>query len=299
MAYIPTIKEFEAEVLKACIAQLKAMGHESKTMAAAARRVTMTFVAAVNAAKKPEALLSCSYDSMVNCVMMTAVTGLRPGGASQLVYLVPQSGEMQWRISHRGLAALAWDAGFHLMGVPVHKDDEYREVTGEILEHRRTGHDIKTLDDIAGVYVVIKKVTETGVFVIATPFMTIYEIKRAKAVSRYGNVWRDWPAAMASKTAIKWAVARATVPIRSDEMSAAITEDNRNEGYLDREGAPKTTPTPEPRQIEAPPEDLTPDFTAENDRLNSREKVSRDEADDEIRHTEKSNARGMGTAEPF
>lgn len=186
---------------------------------AAAARVALAFSAAARAAKSPEALYRCSRASIVAAVAMSALTNLMPGGPAPSVWLVPKGDELQWWLSHRGIAALALRAGFQIVATPVHKDDAVRIEFGEVLAHepdpdRWPG----SLDELRGVYVTIRRVADGAT--LGRPWMPIAAIRRR--ASSGGPVWKSWPIEQAQKTAIKWCHARGYVPIESAELQMAL-----------------------------------------------------------------------------
>lgn len=200
----------------------------------AAHTITMAMLSAMRTAKNPRAFLDVTMPSIASSVATSYDTGLYPGGPNPTVYLVPQAPrkgeqpELQWRITHRGLAILAQRAGFAVMAVPVHREDALTVSFGEAVDHQASPDAWPaSLDDIVGVIVVVRRVSD-GV-TIARSWMPIAAIIQRKNKGRDGSVWNEWPVEMAQKTAIKWAFSRGYVPLDSPEVRAAMEADVRGD----------------------------------------------------------------------
>jgi recombinational DNA repair protein RecT len=193
----------------------------------AGARVAMAYRAAVQSAKDPAALRNCTRESVLNAVAQSAITNLMPGGAYPMCWLVPKGGELQWWISHRGIAALALRAGYHLMPTPVAVEDEVRIEFGEVVAHERDPEAWPDgVDDLIGVYVTIKRVSDRAVF--ARPWMPMQAIKKRQAMAQTQGVWNKWGVAQSQKTALKWVMARGYVPIEA-ELQMALAAEPRQE----------------------------------------------------------------------
>lgn len=191
---------------------------------AAGARVAMAFSAAARSAKKPETLYDCSRASIVACIAMSALTGLMPGGPNPSVYLVPKGGELQWWLTHRGISALALRAGWQVIAIPVHKDDEVEVQFGEVVRHEPDPDKwADSLDDLRGCYVTIRRLSD-GVS-LGRPWMPIVAIKKRAKKAQSQDVWREWAVEQAQKTVIKWAMARGYLPIESAELAEAMSVD--------------------------------------------------------------------------
>jgi len=207
----------------------------SRQMAAAAQtpegrtaisRVTSAFLSAIVTAKKPAALADIAQsrpESIAACVALSMQTRLYPGGPNADVYLVPQSGELQWRITHRGLCKIAARAGYSIMAVPVSIHDRVVISVGELVEHEQDPDSaLSSLSDLLGVAVVIRRL-DTGA-VIARPWVrrAIIEARRAKSAMGNAGPWKDWPIEMAQKSAILYCAARGTMPMESQDIDAVV-----------------------------------------------------------------------------
>lgn len=186
---------------------------------AAAARCSLAYGAAVRAAKNPEALESCSDVSLASCLAMSALTGLMPGGPAPAVWLVPKKGELQWWISHRGIATLLLRAGYVVLPVAVHRNDVYRLAFGEVVEHE-PGEPPVALEDLAGVYLTIRRISDGAV--LARPWLAVSAIERRRKAALSDDIWRAWPVEMALKTALHYAFARGILPVESMELGMAL-----------------------------------------------------------------------------
>lgn len=207
-------------------------GGDEQVTAAAAARVAQAFLSAQSASRDPSAWDRLSPASVSAAVGTSIATDLYPGGPMPAVYLVPQSGQLQWRITHRGLAELARRAGYDLRSVPVGVDDHLVESLGLVVEHEQRGtrpHDRTTL---RGVIVVVRD-RRSGDEQAHMVDVDVIEARRAKSQMSNKGPWRDWYIEMAIKTAILYLGARGTLPL-STGMRAAI-EAERVQASIRRE----------------------------------------------------------------
>lgn len=218
------------------------LAHHPKAQEAAAR-VSLAFAAAARAARDPSALYGAAPESVGAAVALSALYDLMPGGPAPLVYLVPQGGQLQWRLTHRGMATLAARAGYSIRTVPVRMADRERVVMdlGEVLSYQPS--DVSAvpagLDDLAGVIVVV---TGGGSRVAHwVPGPTIR--RRASVSASKGGPWSAWPVAMAQGAAIREVVARGSLlldlPADTDDTEAP-------------DAPPAIAASPAPRMLPAP-----------------------------------------------
>jgi len=188
----------------------------------AAGRTALAYANAARTAKDPAAIYSCSQASIMTCVVNSAVTGLMPGGAHPVVWLVPKKGELQWWLSHRGICTLALRAGYNIIAVPVHVDDEVEVEFGEVTRHEADPESwANKLDDLKGVYVCIKRLSDGAL--IGRPWLPIGAIKKRSAKAMTQSVWNEWPVEQAQKTAIKWVIARGFLPLDDQALQEALS----------------------------------------------------------------------------
>lgn len=203
---------------------IEMVGQERAKVAAC--RIGIAINAAVRAAKNPNDILQCSPGSVVSCIASAVSLDLYPRTANSPVWLIPKQGSLQLWVSHVGYATLAQRAGISLRAVPVHNDDHYRVQFGDIAEHDVNAEPVR-FDDLAGVYVVIKRIADGAV--IGMPWVSAAIIKKRKENKGAGPVWQSWPIEMAQKTAIKYLVARGILVIDLPEMSIAMDADTASE----------------------------------------------------------------------
>ena len=196
----------------------------------AAQRITMAVLGAMQSARNPRSFYETTDLSLANCIALSAQTGLLPGGPMPSVYLVPQAPrkgeppELQWRITHRGISVLAYRSGFAIRAVPVESEDFLRVSLGEVIEHTGSADRWpETFEDLQGVAVVVRDLAR-GVDVIRA-WVPRVVIERRRQVARDDSVWAIWSIEMAMKTAIKYVMARGSIPIDSPELTAALEAD--------------------------------------------------------------------------
>lgn len=220
---------FAREVQREAVAQVAKMmeGPEGKK---AANAITMAFVSAIASAKKPQAYADAATnrpDSIAACISLSMRTKLYPGGPNPDVYLVPQSGELQWRVTHRGIAKTLAREGFHVMAVPVGNADTVRVSMGEVVEHVQHLTDSpQSLNELLGVCVVVRRMGDSAVLARLWTSVSVIDARRKSSrMSNYGP-WVDWPIEMAQKTAILYHAARGHIPAESQAMDDITTADH-------------------------------------------------------------------------
>lgn len=224
---------------------------------------------AISTAKNPFNFASCTDQSILNCINQSIDLDLYPGGPNPNVYLVPQSPrkgepmEMQWRITHRGLATLAARAGYALAAVPVAKGDHIEVDMGDVVSHRPADLSRSpTMGNLLGFIVVVKRQRDGVALTRAWVPADIITARQAKA--RDQSIWQAWPMEMSAKTAIKYVFARGIAVIESlDAIIAADTAAEIEEAAQPVEATRRTVtmsapaitgpaPLPESRQLAAP-----------------------------------------------
>ena len=110
----------------------------------------------------------------------------------------------------------------------VYPGEDIKIEMGEVIEHASNPDAWATnLKDIRGVYVAIIE-TATGAK-IGAPWVPLGAIEEINRKAKTGPVWKEWPAAMAMKTAIKWVCARGHVPMTA-EGNQAVALENESQG---------------------------------------------------------------------
>ncbi len=218
----------------------------SKKGKEASVRVGLAFAATARTARDPQALYNCSRESVASAIAMSALTELMPGGPAPAVWLVPKGGELQWWLSHRGIAALCLRAGYQVMPVPVHVNDHVLIEFGEVVEHEPADWP-ERLQDILGVYVTVRKLEDA--LVLCRPWVPRRAIEKRKEAAATARVWNAWPVEMAQKTAIKWTLSRGLLPLQSVELNMAMgAEPEPPRGH-----APAPAPAPAAEAAPSPP----------------------------------------------
>jgi len=200
-------------------------------VAQAYARVALSFASAHRTARDPSALEDCTDASIGACIAQSALTGLMPGGSHALVYLVPQRPrrdspfELQWRPTHRGYAALAYEeAGLILLPVSVYTNDATTIKRGEVLEH--TEDESNDRGAFRGVFVLIRRASD-GVE-LSCPWISksIVEQSRAKSDNASGKYspWTNNYAEMAMASAIRYCHGRGSIPSTSTRFTEAMSE---------------------------------------------------------------------------
>lgn len=234
-------QQFGARVAKIAKQQCeRLLGTEAG--AQAAQRITMAILATMQNARDPKYVQQCTDLSIATCIALSAQTRLLPGGPFPPVYLVPQAarkGEapsLQWRLNHRGIGILAYRAGFVIRAVPVRNADFLRVSLGEVVDHREVedGEWPTTLDDIKGVAVVVRDLARNAD--VARAFVPRAVIERRRAKARDLDIWTTWPIEMAQGAAIRYLLARGSVPIDSAELAVALATEHEQDD-VDRKGA--------------------------------------------------------------
>jgi len=203
----------------------------------AVQRVVMAFIDAVKKAKKPGDYYDCTDASIAVAIATSAATGLYPGGPNPQVYLVPMRPnsnapmELNWWITHRGLARLAFEAGFGVRAVPVCKDDKIVISFGEVAEHTAANEDFwpSSLTDLRGIVVVVRALKEDMIVCRSWVPLALIQKRKSKSKMSGSGPWVDWPIEMAQKTAIKYVFARGEVPCEFTTIDIAVEADNRGE----------------------------------------------------------------------
>ena len=207
-------------------------------------RIASAFQAAAMAAKKPDDFYAATPASVAQCVAVAALTGIMPStGAVALAYLVPRrprKGEppqLQYQLSHRGIAALARRAGLTVVAVPCGHGDALEVEDGEV---SRFAPDIDAppmaWDELRGIVVVIKDARTGAPLFRGWVARKIIEARRAASDSyRYAesgqdwakksDPWHAWPVEMSCKAALHYAVSRGWAVIDDTEAVRALSID--------------------------------------------------------------------------
>jgi recombinational DNA repair protein RecT len=205
-------------------------------------RIASAFQASAMAARNPSDFYAATPASIAHCVAIAALTGMMPGtGAAALAYLVPrrprkgEAPQLQYQLSHRGLAALARRADLVLLALPCGTQDVLEVTDGEVTRFEpQIDEPPVTWDELRGVVIVVK--TSTGqVLFRGWVAKRLIEIRRNGSDSyqfavktewaRRTDPWHVWPIEMSMKTAMHYAVSRGWAVIDDTEAVRALSID--------------------------------------------------------------------------
>ena len=210
--------------------------HHPETAAKSAGRIAL---AVRQAAAVDENIYKCTAASVARAVAMCVTTGLAPGGALPLVYLIPRNvknratgnfeQQLQWQISVRGLETLAHRAGYRVRSVPVFEGDEFMVKQGlrPDITHEPSEDAVQSWETLRGVYVVSHMTGSVEPYAFEwVPLSVLKRLRAASdaATSSYGP-WVKWPVEMARARAIGYALRRGVVPMTEDALAEAAAMD--------------------------------------------------------------------------
>lgn len=205
-------------------------------------RITSAFQASAMAARNPTDFYNATPASIAHCVAIAALTGMMPGtGAAALAYLVPRrprKGEppqLQYQLSHRGLAALARRAQLVLLALPCGLRDVLEVTDGEVTRFEpQIDEPPLSWEELRGIVIVVK--TSAGqVLFRGWVAKRLIEIRRNGSDSyqfalkndwaRRTDPWHVWPVEMSMKAAMHYAVSRGWAVIDDTEAVRALSLD--------------------------------------------------------------------------
>ena len=210
-------------------------------------RIATAINTSAASAKNPADFYACTPASIGKVVAISALTGIMVGtGQGALAYAIPrrprknEPPQLQFQLSHRGVAALAKRAGFSLVAHPIHVNDTLSmDENSEVQVVKRDfDNPPMTEADLRGVLVVVKSI-QTGVCV-AKGFVakSLINQRRDKSDSyRYAELskeswakdnstWHQWYVEMAMKTAMHYAINRGWCVVDDTEAVRALSVDS-------------------------------------------------------------------------
>jgi len=207
-------------------------------------RIATAISASAAAAKNPTDFYECTPQSIAKVIAISALTGIMVStGQAALAYAIPRrprTGEqpqLQYQLSHRGIAALARRAGLALVAYPISVRDEIDvDESGEVLVRSRDiDNPPQNEEDLRGV-VVLTKSTETGVILsrgfVAKSIINIrrlqsdsYRYAEKNAWAKESSPWHKWYVEMAIKSAMHYAIGRGWCVIDDTEAVRALSAD--------------------------------------------------------------------------
>lgn len=213
-------------------------------------RIATAINTSAASAKNPADFYACTPASIGKVVAISALTGIMVGtGQGALAYAIPrrprknEPPQLQFQLSHRGVAALAKRAGFSLVAHPIHVNDTLSmDENSEVQVVKRDfDNPPMTEADLRGVLVVVKSI-QTGVCV-AKGFVakSLINQRRDKSDSyRYAELskeswakdnstWHQWYVEMAMKTAMHYAINRGWCVVDDTEAVRALSVDSEGD----------------------------------------------------------------------
>tara|TARA_R100000008_G_scaffold86334_1_gene78969 strand:- start:1878 stop:3065 length:1188 start_codon:yes stop_codon:yes gene_type:complete len=237
------------------------------------QRATDRLMFAIKASATANAkIYDCTASSVANCICLSALTGLLPGGAVPVVDLIPRQRsfkgprgwqkvmELNWQIGWRGYKALGEKLGAVLEPRLVFKTDKYdvRFGLNPDLVHVPDLDGDRTWENLRGAYIIVRLPNGHVSFT----DLTKAEIEKRRAVSqawqydqkdnKSASPWSQWPLEMALKTIVSYAARRGLFPI-DEEFTMALDLDGReapdNVLVFDAEAEEVKEPKAEPKSI--------------------------------------------------
>lgn len=179
-----------------------------------------------------QALQECSPESVARAIVLSAMSGLYPGGPRPDVWLIPRRNkhkgnalEAQWQMSFRGYIRLARRAGWELEPVLVFAGEVFEIQEGDkpSLKHIRNLDLPKTWDTLRYGYIRVFPEGKREQARIA--YLTKDEIQKRRNKAQDQSIWNEWPLEMAYKTLCHYAGNRELFPTDDPARNAlAATE---------------------------------------------------------------------------
>ena len=245
--------------------------------AEAVGRISTAISASAAAAKNPDDFYECTPSSVAKVVAISALTGIMPGtGATALAYAIPRRArkgeppQLQYQLSHRGIAALAKRAGCSLSAIPVSVTDKINvdEVTGDVSFESRD-IDNPPLDEttLRGVIVIVRNYDNGSVVGRGWVAKAIINQRRETSDSyqyacknewaKQSDPWHKWYVEMAIKTALHYAIGRGWAVIDDTEALRALKADAESDYTVDAESVAAITESVTERLVEKLETDAT------------------------------------------
>ncbi len=209
-------------------------------------RIATALSASAAAAKNPQDFYDCTPQSIAKVIAISALTGIMVStGQAALAYAIPRrprKGEppqLQYQLSHRGIAALAKRAKLTLVAYPISIRDtvEMDDNSEVIVTARDFDNPPQSEEELRGVMVLVKSF-DTGIC-LARGFVakSIINVRRQQSDSyrfaemqgkewaKESSPWHKWYVEMAMKTAMHYAINRGWCVIDDTEAVRALQAD--------------------------------------------------------------------------
>jgi recombinational DNA repair protein RecT len=238
-------RKFRADAASIASGLLKDWVGEERA-AEAIGRVSVALAASAASSKKPEEFWDCTPESVGRVIAISALTGIMPStGATALAYAIPRRArqgeppQLQYQLSHRGIAALAKRSGLHLLAIPIGHNDTIEPDANGVVRVLNRDFDNPPIEekDLRGVQVLVRDI-ETG-HVLASEFLAKKIIDKRRSVSdsyqfaekprnewaKESSPWHVWYVEMAMKTAMHYAISRGWCVVDDTEAVRALSID--------------------------------------------------------------------------
>ena len=225
-------------------------------------RIATALAASAASARNPQDFYDCTPASIAKVTAISALTGIMVStGQAALAYAIPRRArkgeqpQLQYQLSHRGIAALAHRAGMALIAYPISTRDTVGvdEATGEVMVFNRDfDNPPQTEEELRGVMVLTRSIATGAVIARGFVAKSIINARRAESDSfihaenkgeawaKEQSTWHKWYVEMAIKTAMHYAVGRGWCVIDDTEAVRALSIDAEGE-Y--RQGVPAVEET--------------------------------------------------------
>jgi recombinational DNA repair protein RecT len=180
-------------------------------------------------------LAECTPESVARAVVLSALSGLFPGGPNPDVWLIPRKNkhlggalEANWQMAYRGYIRLARRAGWDIEPVLVFDDDDFAIEEGmePKVSHKPNLDGVQTWETLRGAYARVFPVGNRASTKIAWLSKRRIVERRAKAPDQ--GIWNEWPLEQTFKTICNFAGQRELFPC-DDPARYAIAADMASE----------------------------------------------------------------------
>jgi len=166
-----------------------------------------------------QALRECTPESVARAIVLSALSGLFPGGPRPDVWLIPRRNkhkgnalEANWQMSFRAYIRLARRAGWELEPVLVFEGERFkiREGDNPGVEHERDLDLPATWETLRYGYIRVFPAGQRQQARIA--YLNKAEIQKRRNKAQDQSIWNEWPLEMAIKTLCNYAGNREYFP---------------------------------------------------------------------------------------
>lgn len=178
------------------------------------------------------ALMECTPESLARAIVMSALSGLYPGGPRPDVWLIPRRNkhrgnamEVNWQMSFRGYIRLARRAGWELEPVLVFEGEKFEIMEGDKpgIVHVRNLDLPKTWETLRYGYIRCYPVGQRANA--RYGYLTKAEIQQRRSKAQDQSVWSSWPLEMCYKTLCNYAGNREMFPTDDPARAAIATSE--------------------------------------------------------------------------